>query len=657
MNPQELRSQAYVTSLRQRARTLSTQITLAHPPEAVWPFVSNTDMVNAQMHLPTVQVRSRPTGKGGSELSVESQELGLPIRYEELPYEWQSPTWLSVERIFSHGPVSYLRFEARLEALADGRSEATLSIAVVPKLPWFFIRPRIQQLLERKRKVYANIDRRVSRQQSALGIEAFLGDPALCQSEIDKLSKDWEPLAAAPAMARAIATYIYTAPDRYVNKLRPFELAELYGLEPMDTLCFFLKATKAGFLNLSWDLICPGCQGAKAEASSLASVNPHAHCEICDIDYSIRFDENFELTFHPVATVRRFFDAPFCAGSPSNTAHLTLQKNLWPGQTEILQLQLAPGLYKFRSPTIPGALHFEAAADGLKQLDLNLNEHFALEEPMRLAPGCMVTAHNRRDILQTLSVENLGWRAKRVTAALVSTLQDFRDSFSSEVLRPGISLAVSNLTVMFTDLKDSTLMYEVQGDAYAFNLVQEHFEIMQELIREAHGAVVKTIGDAIMAVFQEPAEALSCALMIQHEFRQWNREWHKDDPDRRIIVKVGLHRGPSIALTLNERLDYFGTTINRAARIQSESVGEDIVLSSEMLQVDKVRELLRDYKLNVFEKNLKGLSGKHRLYRVRFNDQAAFDADQTETSEVLEALAQPEARQLADAEVPDLMAG
>lgn len=614
-----MRSWAYVDALRKRARMLNLELVLEHPIDALWPFVSNTDMVNREMKLPSLKIASRPTGKGGSELSVQSQDRGMPLRYEELPYEWQSPSGFKVERIFSQGPVAYLCFETRLEPLADGRTRVCLGLAVVPKLPWFLLKSRVQQILERMRGVYAKIDKRAGH-QSRLAVGAFLADPARFRPQIDALEQQWRSLASDAAMAARLAEYIHTAPDPYVKKLRPFELADFYQLDPMDTLCFLLKATKAGFLNLSWDLICPGCQGAKVETASLSRVNPEAHCDVCDIDYSISFDENFELSFYPVATVRKVDEAPFCAGSPSNTTHLVLQKNIWPDQRESFSLNLATGSYRFRSPTIAKALHFEVAQGGLAALELEMDDEFmpvgADEQGLQLAPGCRVIVHNRRALFQTLSLENMAWRSRRVTAALVSTLQDFRDSFSSEVLRPGLSLAISNLTVMFTDLKDSTLIYDVRGDAYAFRLVQEHFEIMQELIRIHHGAIVKTIGDAVMAVFQDPLAATRCALEIQRRFRAWNHQWHAEDPAHRITVKLGLHRGPSIALTLNDRLDYFGTTINRAARIQSESVGEDIVFSSEMLETEGVSQLLAPYRLEGFDKNLKGLSGLHRLYRL-----------------------------------------
>src|SRR5690606_26379579 len=109
----------------------------------------------------------------------------------------------------------------------------------------------------------------------------FLAEPARHQNEIDALQARLQELSPNAALLRAVAEYVYTAPGAYVLKMRPFELARLYGLERMQTLRFFLQATAAGFFNLSWDLLCPSCQGAKQSAGNLSQVNPEVHCDSC----------------------------------------------------------------------------------------------------------------------------------------------------------------------------------------------------------------------------------------------------------------------------------------------------------------------------------------------------------------------------------------
>jgi class 3 adenylate cyclase len=115
-----------------------------------------------------------------------------------------------------------------------------------------------------------------------------------------------------------------------------------------------------------------------------------------------------------------------------------------------------------------------------------------------------------------------------------------------------------------TDLKGSTLLYEQIGDLNAFALVQQHFERLQAATVRHGGAVVKTIGDAVMATVAEPAAAVRAAIDMLNEIEAINHGF----PGKQLLRKIGRHRGASIAVTLNE-LDYFGQTVNVAARVQS----------------------------------------------------------------------------------------
>jgi class 3 adenylate cyclase len=88
--------------------------------------------------------------------------------------------------------------------------------------------------------------------------------------------------------------------------------------------------------------------------------------------------------------------------------------------------------------------------------------------------------------------------------------------------------------------------------------VQRHFERLLDVTVRHNGAVVKTIGDAIMAAFVTPPDAVSAALKMRSEIERLNEARAARD----FVLKIGIHRGPSIAVTLNDRLDYFGQTVN-----------------------------------------------------------------------------------------------
>jgi class 3 adenylate cyclase len=251
-----------------------------------------------------------------------------------------------------------------------------------------------------------------------------------------------------------------------------------------------------------------------------------------------------------------------------------------------------------RSPQRPEqhAFRVAAGANGRVQIDLGASP---LAEP-GIAPAGELTIVNATEAPVLAVVEHLAWSDQSTTAAEVTSLQLFRDLFSREVLRPGERISVGAMTVVFTDLKNSTQLYQDIGDAPAFGRVLTHFEILKAAVAAEGGAIVKTMGDAIMAVFPRPVAALRA---MQHAQR-WLAE-----PERFALpagvsvpasslkplsLKAGIHRGPCLAINQNERLDYFGTTVNITARLCGLCTGADLMLSHAVRQDGEVSALLAD---------------------------------------------------------------
>lgn len=290
-----------------------------------------------------------------------------------------------------------------------------------------------------------------------------------------------------------------------------------------------------------------------------------------------------------------------------------------PGTPLDVELALQPGTYRMRSPQVPGALTITVYDDGPDagaQHQVRVGPQGFEPASLELACTNLRLRLEATDAFQVL-LERMAWADHIVTGAYVSTMQEFRDLFSSEVLSVDLELGISRLAIMFTDLKSSTAMYEQLGDSSAFRLVQIHFRILAEAIAANQGAIVKTVGDAVMAAFYDTADCVRAAFEIQASIDRYNAE-HPEAPAP-IIVKLGAHVGPCIAVTLNERLDYFGTTVNMAARVQNEAEGGDIVLSEEVLLDPGVRQLLGAVRVRSqepFEVRLKGLASSYELTRI-----------------------------------------
>jgi class 3 adenylate cyclase len=200
-----------------------------------------------------------------------------------------------------------------------------------------------------------------------------------------------------------------------------------------------------------------------------------------------------------------------------------------------------------------------------------------------------------------------------LTALEVVSLQAFRDLFAEATLRPGDEAAVGQVALLFTDLRGSTALYERVGDAVAFNIVRDHFAFLAGIVRDHDGAVVKTIGDAVMASFGDPADAVKAALAMQARIADFNRS---HGAGGELVLKVGIHVGSSVMVSLNERLDYFGSTVNMAARLQGQSEGGDIVLSRSVAEDPAVKPLLAGVPARLESVPLKGFAEPVGFVRV-----------------------------------------
>jgi class 3 adenylate cyclase len=205
----------------------------------------------------------------------------------------------------------------------------------------------------------------------------------------------------------------------------------------------------------------------------------------------------------------------------------------------------------------------------------------------------------------------------RLTARRLFASQIFHDLFRAEVFQDAEGFGIKDVTILFTDLKSSTLLYQQIGDLNAYALVREHYGILNTAILNQHGAIVKTIGDAIMANFIHPVEAVGAALeMLERlrELNQLNQSSHHED----LSLKIGIHRGAAIAVTLNNRIDYFGQTVNIASRVQGSAGGDEIYLTEEIYGSPGVLDLLQKHGciIEPILVELKGIEEEVNIYKV-----------------------------------------
>jgi len=391
--------------------------------------------------------------------------------------------------------------------------------------------------------------------------------------------------------------------------LRPKLLARSLGVAPRLAVEACLAAVRAGLLTMKWELLCDNCRAPKLSVAALAELPRGAHCPSCNIDYDRDFERNVELAFSPAPAIRPLMAGGYCLSGPVATPHVPVQLLLAPGERRTVDLDLPPGRYRLRTLHPGTATDVDHAGGAFPGLRITATGVEAL--PADVA-GQIVFANEAGFELAAL-VEDRTWTREALTAPEVVSLQAFRDLFAEATLRPGDEAAVGQVALLFTDLRGSTALYERVGDAKAFNLVREHFAFLASIVRDHDGAVVKTIGDAVMASFGDPADAVRAALDMQARIVGFNRA---NAADRALAIKLGVHVGGSVMVSLNDRLDYFGSTVNMAARLQGQSTGGDIVLSRAVADDPAVRPLLEAVPTRDESVSLKGFDQPVGFVRV-----------------------------------------
>jgi class 3 adenylate cyclase len=586
---------------------------LRSSPQALWPLVADTNRFNRDAGIGAVEER----GAGANaRRRLRLSAFGIGVEWEEQPFEWVEPHRFSVFRRYLTGPLATMRVAVELRPRERGGTMLVYDVWATPRnlLGRLGIPLQIGWLTRRRfETTFRRYDAVAADAAPAVQEEAR---PRLAPGGRARIEATRERLSAAgvaPDLVRRLVGLIERGDELALARLRPYALADAWGVGRRSVLEACLHATRAGLLQLQWDLLCPLCRGAKESAPTLGDVDREVHCATCNIDFSVDFDRSVELTFRPSAAIRAVERRDYCVAGPQVTPHIVIQQLLGGGDRRSLRLALEPGHYRVRTLEGHGALALVVAEGGVEETTARATDSRWPAEEIRVAPDARLHLENATEREQLFVLERPAWSGQTVTAAEVTALQLFRDLFSSEALRPGEPIAVGMLTVLFTDLRDSTRFYREVGDAPAFGSVMDHLDVLREAVEAEQGAVVKAMGDAIMAVFVRPVGAVRAVLRTQ-------RALASPSPGKRpLLLKAGIHGGPCIAITQNDRLDYFGSTVNIAARLVGLSSGNDLVVSDAVLDDPEVAAEVRGGAVTAqpFEASLKGLEAERfELFRL-----------------------------------------
>ncbi len=579
----------------------------------VWELLAHTDRLNRQIGLAPVFYEESTTDEFGIYRPARARFAGLWMKWREYLFQWEQNERYTVVRRYAKGPIASFEGGLELEALGENSTRLTLWSRMGGRGPvGRILVPLIAQRFLR---------RSISFCQSVF-IE---GEPPPKPFAPPPHAREWNPSALESGIARLrkmpiednyaleLQRFIAGAGEDEVAAIRPFEWADARGLDRHQALRTCLYAVRVGLLNLRWAMMCPNCRVSKSDVSSLAQVAETVHCELCGVNYDLNFDRYVELRFAVHPSVRVASSDIYCVGGPFHTPHIVEQVTIEPGKTHSFRLQQP-------APVRVRVIGFNHSMDVDED---DAGSLFTLSDAGWKADNCAdagtdphLCIANATGAPFAVALEKRDWDSSAVTAARVTALQEFRDLFSSEVLAPGRQVAVENVTLFFSDLSNSTALYEEIGDAPAYGRVGSHFDFLTRNIMEGGGAVVKTMGDAVMAVFLRPEDAVATAIKVQQQFREV-AETLSDKGE--VALKIGLHCGPVLAVNSNERLDYFGRTVNIAARAVGVSNGGDVILTGEVWNSDEVKALVERQKLRTqqFQTTLRGIEFSRELVRLQ----------------------------------------
>jgi class 3 adenylate cyclase len=452
----------------------------------------------------------------------------------------------------------------------------------------------------------------------------------------------------SPRVVSRLETLLRSGTDEALYRINPIQFGTEKSITEAEAIDLFLHACVAGLFDMDWLLVCPMCSDVVESFRSLRKLHTHFHCHLCQSDYDAALDDYITVTFTVSPAVRsiRFHQPDALSawdyvfhykltsggilpdGVPWNEAAKGLVRVLTriePGAAASLEVDVTEGALLGQDFDSDAQFFFpveRAAGVTASRVPVVLDRGTCVAAATAIAPGKVVfdvrNAGQLPVVFGILQLPTATFQRPRLRFApslsgkRLLMAQTFRDFFRSEVIGATEGIAVLDVTLVFTDLKGSTALYERIGDLNAYIQVQRHFQHLLDVTVRHNGAVTKTIGDAVMAAFSNSADAVQATLEMREAVDQLNR----DRPQRDFILKIGVHRGASIAVTLNDRLDYFGQTVNIAARVQNLADGDEICMTEDVYGAPAVADIVAAFPLAKSEAELKGVSKAMSIYRL-----------------------------------------
>lgn len=555
--------------------------------EDIWPYLIDTSSFNQRIGLPKFQYIERD-GK----LLGKTKQAGFILEWEEVPWEWEYLKELGNARIYKKGFAEYIRLKIISEPLGESRCKIYVYLGAIPRnfLTRKILNIALPKLKESFQKGYDQITEEIKRgrpkfKSNQLLEKTFIPDAQWIHPE--KLENQIPFLLQKGISKETISKvfdWIKSSTDNDLDRIRIKRVSRILDIDPDEILYLFLHGCRLGIFTLSWDIVCPHCRGVRTSLTKLGDMPSNDQCDVCEIDFDTTGVNSIEVTFHIHPSVRIVEKQLYCAAEPATKQHILLTKKIGGKKSFSSNLLIGSGVYRLRKKGEKKYKLVETKQTHNQTDILWLPE--TNDEEIKVSPKPNLVFENESDDPVTIILEERSEDQDSLRPTEIFDYQEFRDLFSEEAIATNLQLDIGIKTILFTDIVGSTKFYETEGDHGAFLQVREHFIKTNQIIQNFRGVVVKTIGDAVMASFSSPLQALKAAK----EMQEW---FHPENKHTPVRIRISIHTGNCLAVNLNSNIDYFGNTVNYTAKLQSVTNSGEISFSETIFRDKDIRDYLR----------------------------------------------------------------
>jgi class 3 adenylate cyclase len=561
-------------------------------PHQFWPYISDSSRMNREVGYEEVRYREID-----GELHGQSGSGRMLQEWIEYPFEWNYPVFIRRLRKYSKGIPRYNFIQGYLEPTPGGciayihnvvNSDHPMAARLLPRY--------LEPFGERYRRTFA---RAVEAIQQSRPIETVYPPNRVTlkpdgQSILDDGLRWIRERGYSGEEIRTLRDFILNSDRELLHRIRPLAL-DGFDPDPRRRTGLFLQGVLAGLFTMNYEVICPHCRGSRVSKGSLAEVPVKAECHVCEIEFENGRDDSLELTFRLHPSIGDTAPSFFCAAEPARKTHVRIQRMI-PRGPDRFAANLPPGRYRFllQRQQLPLAGEFHRGSTSMP----GMNGYCELENPF-----------GTRALLM---VEEPDTSRNALNPSILFSTQEFRDLFAGEQLSAELQIDIGRQTIAFVDIVGSTRFYEERGDGKAFQEVKRHFEHLFSIVQRQGGTVIKTIGDGMMLCFPSPLHGLRAALEAVAAYDDPMGKWELD-------IRVTLNTGPCLAVNFNTGVDFFGHTVNLAAKLQSVAASNEVAVSQSVFDQPGVQSHLKERGLQYSKRFLEGTGLKQNVTAFVFS--------------------------------------